>query len=38
MQFPALKAEYFDGENRVLLSLPEAIDSKKKRHYIFKRF
>lgn len=29
IQFPALKEEYFNGDNRVLLSLPEALDSKK---------
>ena len=29
IKYPSLKAEYFNGDNRVLLSLPEAVDSKK---------
>ena len=29
LHFPSLKTEYFEGDNRVFLSLSEAIDSKK---------
>lgn len=38
IQFPALKEEYFNGDNRVLLSLPEAIDNKKSDVIFFKGF
>ena len=35
LDFPSLKKEYFEGENRAFLSLPEAIQSKTENDPIF---